>query len=129
MVKFSAEDGKEDSRKRRCLSSSCDHSDSGEEDADARNDSLEKEDLSGGRNVNSKGGKESATVIMDLDILECPICYEIMNPPIFQVGESFLSLAIALRNCYWPERLNSWIFFNSSIISSEIASRFFSLQG
>lgn len=95
MVKFSAEEGQK--RKRRCLpSSSRSLSDSGEEDGDAgeegeadaatTGDCGSSEHSSGGGDGSSNGGKESVTVIIDLDVLECPICYEIMDPPIFQVG-------------------------------------------
>ncbi|CAA6665384.1 unnamed protein product [Spirodela intermedia] len=95
MVKFSAEEGKKRTGKRRCLpSSSCPLSDSGEEDGDAGDageadaattgDWESSEHSSGGGNGSSDGGKESVTVTIDLDVLECPICYEIMDPPIFQ---------------------------------------------
>ncbi|XP_078431377.1 E3 ubiquitin-protein ligase SINA-like 2 [Wolffia australiana] len=85
MVKFSAEEG-ESTRKRRCIVGDEDGG-AGDQIEAARSSAAESTliQLSDGIGIAiSDSGKVLGTAFVDLDAFECPVCFELMDSPIFQ---------------------------------------------
>uniref|UniRef100_A0A1D1YMS4 RING-type E3 ubiquitin transferase n=1 Tax=Anthurium amnicola TaxID=1678845 RepID=A0A1D1YMS4_9ARAE len=115
MVRFSVVEGKEEKRRKLLRpSSSCLPSDGeGEDDDD------------GGGN-SSSAHKEAVTVLIDPDVLDCPICCETLAPPILQCNNGHiacLSCCTKMKkchSCYFPIGPNRCLALENVIESIKV---------